>query len=566
MLKALSIKNVAVIERADIEFSDGLNLLTGETGAGKSIIIDSLNMLKGERTPKSIIRAGESKARVDGVLEVGADISESLSDEYGIECDGEILISREISADGKGSVRVNGMPMPLAMLRSMCENLINIHGQHDNTSLLSPKNHIGFLDSFSAEKISPLLADYKKIHSVCTELEGELSKTDIDEREAARRADLLKYQLDEIDAASLAVGEDSELAGRREVLENSFKISEAANKAYCALYEGSDFGGGSAYDSICTAIRAIEPIARFNPELETLLSSLNDACESVSDGAHFLKDFSGDVSSSGAELDEVLTRLEVIGNLKAKYGATIEDILKKRELFAAELDGITGNEQRKCELEQRLNKAYSERKTAADKLTAERTKCARILDGEIMRSLTELNMKNTVFETRITPTPCKADGADNVEFMICTNKGEELKPLASIASGGELSRIMLAIKSILSEGSQSGVTVFDEIDTGVSGAAAQRIGEKLWKMGTKAQVICITHLPQIAAMADSHYLILKQTDGARTKTSVRLLCGEERTAEIARTLGGAQITQAATDNAAELIRLADAFKKNGGKI
>ena len=214
MLLTLSMRNVALIESLTLEFQRGLHVVTGETGAGKSIIIDSLNMLKGERTPKSIIRAGESKARVDGVLEVGADISESLSDEYGIECDGEILISREISADGKGSVRVNGMPMPLAMLRSMCENLINIHGQHDNTSLLSPKNHIGFLDSFGAEKISPLLADYKKIHSVCTELEGELSKTDIDEREAARRADLLKYQLDEIDAASLAVGEDSELAGK----------------------------------------------------------------------------------------------------------------------------------------------------------------------------------------------------------------------------------------------------------------------------------------------------------------------------------------------------------------
>lgn len=564
MLKALSIKNVAVIRKADIEFSNGLNLLTGETGAGKSMIIDSLNMLKGERTSKSIIRTGEEKARVDGVLEISEQEAKRLCDEYGIECDGELLISREIGADSKGSVRVNGMPMPLSMLKSMCENLINIHGQHDNTSLLSPKNHIGFLDRYGADEIFPCLDKYKEIHKLCVKIEKELSEINTDEREAARRSDLLQYQINEIDEAALTLGEDEELAARRDVLENSFKISEASNKAYAYLYEGDDFST-SAYDALSSAIRAIEPISKYDPELENLLSTLSDASENVADGAHFLKSFAGDVSESASQLDEVETRLEVIRNLKSKYGGTIEEILSKRDEFEEELNSITGSKDRQIHLEAELEKALDSRKEAAFALSEKRKALAKSLSDAVTNSLAELNMKNVVFDIEIKDCPYKSDGADDVEFMICTNAGEKMRPLAAIASGGELSRIMLAIKSILSEGDDDAVMVFDEVDTGVSGAAAQKIGEKLWKMGQSAQVICITHLPQIAAMADSHYLISKKTENSRTETSVSLLADDERIDEIARTLGGAQITKAAQDNAKELINLAKIFKKNGEK-
>lgn len=563
MLKALSIKNVAVIEQVNIEFGEGFNILTGETGAGKSIIIDSLNMLKGERVSKTLIRNGEIKARVDGMFELSDETVRRIEEEFGIEADGGLLISREITADGKGSVRVNGAPMPLSMLKGIGELLINIHGQHDNTSLLSPKTHIRFLDSYAGEEAARLLEKYRELHSEYCRIERELEEIDTDERETARRAGLLKYQIDEIDMSSLTVGEDAELEARRNVLENAFKIASASAEAYCSLYDGGDYGT-SAYDALWTAINAIEDIVQYDPGIEQAYNSLCDAGEAIKEAAHYIKNFSADADSSGSELDEIETRLEQIRTLKSKYSGTIEGILKKRDEFQRELDLINTGEERLEELKKQLERLGAERKEAAQALSGERKKCALGLNRAVMNSLAELNMPGVIFDTRFKEIPCRSDGADDVEFVICTNAGEGLKPLASIASGGELSRIMLAIKSILAGCDSTALLIFDEIDTGVSGAAAQKIGEKLWKMARGAQVVCITHLPQIAAMADSHYLIQKQTDGSRTRTSVALLGEEEHEREVARTLGGSEITEAALGNARELIRLADIFKANGG--
>ena len=564
MLKALSIKNIAVIENVNIDFSEGFNILTGETGAGKSIIIDSLNMIKGERTSKNIIRNGETRAKVDAMFEVSDDIASWLNDEFGIETDGELLVSREITSDGKGNVRVNGAPILLSMLKSMGEKLINIHGQHDNTSLLSPKTHIHFLDSYGGKEISDALEKYRVLHREYKSIKSEIEKIDLDEQETLRRSDMLKYQIDEIDMTSLVPGEDAELEARKAILENSLKIATSTNKAYTALYEGGDYGT-SAYDALWSALNAIEGIIHFDSSLEETYSSLSDAGEAISEGARFLKNYCDNMDSSGYELDETETRLEQIHTLKIKYGNTIEEILQKRDEFQKELDSINGSGERLEQLKKELENVEKQREAAAAKLTELRKKCALGLNKEIMKELSELNMPNVVFETLLKKSDYKSDGADDAEFLICTNAGEGLKPLAAIASGGELSRIMLAIKSTLSECDGAELLIFDEIDTGVSGATAQKIGEKLWKMSRYAQVMCITHLPQIAAMADHHYFIQKHTDGERTHTVVSVLNDEERISEVARALGGTSVSDAAKSNAAELIELAEKFKCHGGK-
>jgi len=564
MLKALSIKNVAVIENVNIDFSDGFNILTGETGAGKSIIIDSLNMIKGERVSKDIIRNGETRAKVDAIFDVSPAVSKWINEEFGIENDGELLVSREITLDGKGNVRINGTPVLVSMLKSIGERLINIHGQHDNTSLLSPKTHITFLDSYGGGEVSTSLEKYQVLHKQYKEIKSEIEKIDIDEKESLRRLDMLKYQIDEIDAASLVSGEDTELEARRAILENSLKIASSTNKAYASLYESGDFGT-SAYDALWSALNAIEGIIHLDPSLEQTYSSLSDAGEAISEGARFLKNYCDDIDSSGYELDEIQNRLEEIHILKKKYGNTIEEILEKRDEFQSELDSINGSGENLERLKKELEEVGGKREIAAKELTEIRKKCADGLNNSIMKELADLNMPNVIFDTHFKESDFKANGADEVEFLICTNAGEGLKPLASIASGGELSRIMLAIKSTLADCDGAKLLIFDEIDTGVSGATAQRIGEKLWKMSGFSQVMCITHLPQIAAMADHHYFIKKHTDGERTHTEVTLLDTNERINEIARALGGTQISDAAKSNAAELIELAEKFKSHGGK-
>lgn len=560
MLKLLSIKNIAVIENISVEFNGGFNLLTGETGAGKSIIIDSLNMLKGERISKNLIRNGETKARVDGMFEISQKLAEHLNSEYGLDIEGELLISREITTEGKSTVRINGMPATLAMLKSIGGMLINIHGQHDNTSLLSKKTHIEFLDSFGYGEITAAKSEYHKVHSEYNSVKSEIEKINFDEREALRRAELLQYQIDEIDEAALTVGEDKELEARRAILENALNIASSTNKAYTYLYEGSDYEK-SAYDALSSAAGAIEGIIGLDSRLENIYTQITEAADTIADNARELKHYCDDIDSTGGELDEIVNRLEQIRDLKRKYADSIEEILNKRDEFQSQLDVVNNSGEILEQLKERLVRLEEERRKKALILTELRRKTALTLSEKIKNELTQLNMPSVTFDTVINECEYKADGADDVEFVICTNAGEGLKPLAQIASGGELSRIMLAIKSVLRSGSGDELMIFDEIDTGVSGRTAQKIGEKLWEMSLGSQVICITHLPQIAAMADCHYLIQKHTDNGRTRTTVTLLDDEARIAEVARTLGGEKITTAVSDNARELINLAQDYKK-----
>lgn len=561
MLKLLSIKNIAVIENISIEFNGGFNLLTGETGAGKSIIIDSLNMLKGERISKGIIRNGETKARVDGMFEISQKLADYLNSEYGIDADGELLISREITTEGKSTIRINGLPATLSMLKAVGGMLINIHGQHDNTSLLSKKTHIEFLDSFGSDEIAEAKAQYREIHNEYNSVKAEIEKIDFDEREALRRAELLQYQIDEIDEAALTVGEDKELEARRTILENALNIASSTNKAYSYLYEGSDYEK-SAYDALSSAAGAIEGIIGLDSQLENIYTQIIEAADTIADNARELKHYCDDIDSTGGELDEIEGRLEQIRDLKMKYADSIEEILNKRDEFQAQLDVVNNSGEVLEQLKERLGQLGDERRKKALLLTEVRKKSASTLSEKIKNELMQLNMPSVTFDTLINECEYKSDGADDVEFVICTNAGEGLKPLAQIASGGELSRIMLAIKSVLRSGTSDELMIFDEIDTGVSGRTAQKIGEKLWEMSLSSQVICITHLPQIAAMADYHYLIQKHTDGGRTHTTVSMLDSEARIAEVARTLGGEKITTAVLDNAKELINLAQDYKKS----
>jgi DNA repair protein RecN (Recombination protein N) len=552
MLKQLYIKNVAVIEELNIDFLKGLSVLTGETGAGKSIIIDSIGLLKGDRGSKSIIRSGEEKARVDGVFDADKQTAQKIADILGTEPEEEIIISRQISSDGKNTVRINGVPANINMLREIGSYLVNIHGQHDNVSLLQPKNHIEFLDSFGKEEISPALMEYKSYFAKCRELSDKISAIDTDDREKLRRKDMLQFQIAELDEASLEIGEDESLMARKAVLDNSQKICENTRRAYDAIY-GAD--SGTSYDSLWEAINLLEKIRGFDDEIDSVYDALSDAADVINEKARELRRINDSLSFDSEESDAIEERLELISTLKRKYGKTIEEIAEFHERARSELEEIKTSDERLASLKEELEKNKTILKEKAEKLSQLRKKYAAFLSEKIMAELSELNMERVQFGVQFAGQESfKSNGCDAVEFTVSTNVGEEAKPLAKIASGGELSRIMLAIKSVLKNSDPIDTSVFDEIDTGVSGAAAQKIGEKLRKMAENCLVLCITHLPQIAALADNHYLITKSVEDGRTRTKLTLLDFEERVDEIARTLGGATITDITRENARQLLK------------
>ena len=552
MLKQLYIKNVAVIEELNIDFFKGLSVLTGETGAGKSIIIDSIGLLKGDRGSKSIIRSGEEKARVDGVFDADMETAQKIADILGTEPEEEIIISRQISADGKNTVRINGVPANINMLREIGSYLVNIHGQHDNVSLLQPKNHIEFLDSFGKEEISPALMEYKSYFAKCAELSDKISAIDTDDREKLRRKDMLQFQIAELDEASLEIGEDESLMARKAVLDNSQKICENTRRAYDAIYGGDS---GTSYDSLWEAINLLEKITGFDDEIDSVYDALSDAADVINEKARELRRINDSLSFDSEESDAIEERLELISTLKRKYGKTIEEITEFHQRARSELEEIETSDERLASLKEELEKNKKILKEKAEKLSLLRKKYAADLSEKIMAELSELNMEKVQFGAQFAAQESfKSNGCDAVEFTVSTNVGEEAKPLAKIASGGELSRIMLAIKSVLKNSDPIDTSVFDEIDTGVSGAAAQKIGEKLKKMAGNSLVLCITHLPQIAALADNHYLITKSVEDGRTHTKLKLLDFDQRVDEIARTLGGATVTDITRENARQLLK------------
>ena len=550
MLNQLSIRNVAVIDKLDINLHDGVSVLTGETGAGKSIIIDSINMILGDRANKELVRYGTDKAVVQAVFDAPKSVINVL-EENDIDVEDEtVIITRQVTKEGKSAARINGMVVTLNILREISDRLINIHGQHDNQALLTPIRHITFLDAYADNE--EYINRYKDILSKKREIEKKISSLEMDEQEKMQRIDLLEYQVTEIKKASLEKGEEDDLREQRDIYTNAEQITKSVNEAYMNLYEGDEIQ--SAYDGISIAVNEIFQISDLNPQLKSIYDTLNEIMYSLEDTAHEIKEFGETVEFDEQTLNEIEERLDLISRLKRKYGNSIEEILEYLKKAESELNDIKLSDERTNELKEELKNITKELKEKGNVLTQRRENAAKVLEENIEKSLHELNMEKSKFKVNIENDGTFYDnGMDKVEFLISTNPGEPLKPLVKIASGGELSRVMLAIKSILADSDGVDTMIFDEIDTGVSGKAAMSIAKKLAVIAKNKQVICITHLPQLTAMADNHYLIQKNTGGELASTTLKELDEEGRELELARIIDGGEVTELALSHAKQML-------------
>lgn len=551
MLTSLKIENVAIIESAAIEFGCGLNVLTGETGAGKSIVIDSINAILGERTSRDIIRTGAQSAKVYAVFEdVNARVREFL-DENGIDCeDGVLIINRTLSREGKNICRLNGAPVTVSMLREIGGELIDIHGQHDNQSLLSPEKHCGFVDSFAGN--ADIIADYREKYGRLCEIRSKLKKLTTDESSKSQKIDFLTYQIDELEKAEITVGERDELKARKSLINNSQKVIESLNIAYEALK-----ADGAGIDMITDAESEISDASAYMETLGEASEKITDIRYELEDVAETVRDAMSEVDFDPSELEDIDERLDLLYRLSKKYGNTEEEMLEYLEKAREELDNIAFSEEKVKELQKQEREALAEAESAAQRLTESRKTAGKKLSNAICSELEFLDMPNVRFAIKCDDVGLTENGKDELEFLISANVGEEPKPLAKIASGGELSRIMLAIKNVLAETDGVDTMIFDEIDTGVSGRAAQKIAMKLRSASKGRQVICVTHLAQIAAQGDVHLYISKSVSDGKTYTNIKSLIEEERVAEIARIMGGMEITKLQLESAREMLRNAD---------
>ncbi|MGN0999143.1 MAG: DNA repair protein RecN [Faecousia sp.] len=547
MLSLLHIENIAVIERADISFDRGFNVLTGETGAGKSIVIDAISAILGERAYRDMIRTGSGKAQVRAVF---TDVPElPWFAENGVEYDSETVVQREIYLDGKNVCRVNGSLVTVSILRKLGIQLINIHGQHDSASLFDEANHLKFLDDFAGNEA--LRQQYREQYATVDALRREIDRLQMDEGEKLRRMETLRYQIGEIEKAQLQPGEDETLEARRKVLQNAEKIADAMNLAVENLY-GSDDTDGAA-SMLVAAERALARIAKFDDDIASLHEKVADLMYQVQDAAEEARYARDELSDCAGELDEIEARLDVIHKLRRKYGATCEDILAFLEKAKQELDEIEFADDHLERLKGKLQKAEKTAWDAAYALRKNRKDTAEELSERILRELGQLDMPKVRFSCEFSELELTPGGADAVAFFMSANAGEALKPLSKVASGGELARIMLAMKNVLAEQDQVATLIFDEVDTGVSGRAAQKVAEKLHSVARNKQVLCVTHLPQIAAMGDTHMLIAKNERDGRTYTTVTPLDREGRKRELARIIGGATITETTLKSAEEML-------------
>lgn len=547
MLTSLKIENVAIIESAAIEFGCGLNVLTGETGAGKSIVIDSINAILGERTSRDIIRTGAQSAKVYAVFEDVNERVRNFLDENGIDCeDGVLIINRTLSREGKNVCRINGAPVTVSMLREIGGELIDIHGQHDNQSLLSPEKHCGFVDSFAGN--ADLITDYREKYGRLCEIRSKLKKLTTDESSKSQRIDFLTYQIDELEKAEITIGEHDELKARKSLINNSQKVIESLNIAYEALK-----ADGAGIDMITDAESEIANASAYMETLGEASEKITDIRYELEDIAETVRDAMTEVDFDPSELEDIDERLDLLYRLSKKYGDTEEEMLEYLEKARAELDNIAFSEERVKELQKQEKEALAETETAACKLTESRKTAGEKLSNAICSELEFLDMPNVRFVVKCNDIGLTENGKDEIEFLISANAGEEPKPLAKIASGGELSRIMLAIKNVLAETDGVDTMIFDEIDTGVSGRAAQKIAMKLRSASKGRQVICVTHLAQIAAQGDVHLYISKSVSDGKTYTNIKSLIEEERVAEIARIMGGMEITKLQLESAREML-------------
>lgn len=548
MLSLLHIENIAVIECADISFDRGFNVLTGETGAGKSIVIDAISAILGERAYRDMIRTGTERASVRAVF---TEVPEfPWFAENGVEYDPETVISREIHLDGKNICRVNGTLVNVSCLHKLGIQLINIHGQHDSAALFDEENHLAFLDAFADN--GKLLASYGERYEAVAKLRREISSLTMDEGEKLRRMENLKYQIAEIEKAELEPGEDDRLEERRKVLQNAEKLSNGMETAVECLYGGEDSDGASGL--LAQAEYALARLSRFSDSFAALHDRVSDLMYQVQDAAEEVRDARDSLSYSADELEQIESRLDVIHKLRRKYGTTCEDILEYLDKAKKELDEIEFADDKLERLKKNLKKAEKEAWDAALALRENRQQAADTMSKRILSELAQLDMPRVQFACRFTETELTANGADAVAFYMSANAGEALKPLSRVASGGELARIMLAMKNVLAEKDQVATLIFDEVDTGVSGRAAQKVAEKLRSVAVHKQVLCVTHLPQLAALANTHLLIAKSERDGRTYTSVTPLDLEGRKRELARIIGGANITETTLKSAEEMLR------------
>ena len=548
MLSLLHIENIAVIERADIVFNRGFNVLTGETGAGKSIVIDAISAILGERAYRDMIRTGTDVASVRAVFTNVPELP--WFEENGVDYDPETMIQREVHLDGRNVCRVNGSLVSVTILHKLGIQLVNIHGQHDSASLFDEENHLAFLDAFGDTE--PLKADYTEKYTAVSSLRRDIDKMTMDEGEKLRRMESLKFQIAEIEKAELEPGEDDALMDRRKLLQNAEKLSDGMEKSVELLYGGEDSDGAAGM--LAEAERALARIAKYGDRFQEIHDRVADLMYQVQDTAEEVRDARDELSYSADELEQIEARLDVIHRLRRKYGTTCEDILQYLQKARQELDDIEFADDHLARLKEKLQKAEKLAWEAAGKLRKARKAAAETMSQRILTELTQLDMPRVQFECVFKETELTMTGADAVAFYMSANAGEALKPMNKVASGGELARIMLAMKNVLAEKDQVGTLIFDEVDTGVSGRAAQKVAEKLRSVAQHKQVLCVTHLPQLAALADTHLLISKSERAGRTYTAVTPLDVEGRKRELARIIGGANITETTLLSAEEMLK------------
>lgn len=556
MLSSLQIENVAVIQKAEVHFEPGLNVLTGETGAGKSILIDSINAILGNRTSKDLVRTGAAKAVIRAAFEqVPPTVLDKL-EQSGYERSEALLLSREITAEGKSSCRINGMPATAAVLRELCGGLININGQHDSVGLLNPAHHLGILDDYAQNRT--IFQEYYTLYRELVQVKRELDALITDETEKQRKIDLLQYQVQEIEDAGLTAGEEQTLENRRKVLSNASAIRDRLAQSY-ALLSGSDDAAG-AVDLLGEASNAVDAAAQLDPALTAAAGQLLDLYYNAKDVAADLIGRLDAYDTNDAELDEVEQRLDLLYRLKRKYGSTVEDVIAFGQKAREELDSIQHSQQRYDALQAEKLRLYAKAREKAEALTQTRLKAFEELNTRISGTLDFLNMPGVRMTLRHTRGPLASHGQDSIEFYISTNPGEAPKPLAKIASGGELSRITLAIKNAMADKDAVPTVIYDEIDSGVSGKAAGRIGEVLRQSAQGHQILCITHTAQIAALADCHLLIQKNVSNERTYTEIHPLDENGRVEALARLISGDHVTELSRANAREMLQ----ERKHGG--
>ncbi len=547
MLSILHIENIAVIECADISFDAGFNVLTGETGAGKSIVIDAISAILGERAYRDMIRTGADKALVRGVF---TDVPQlPWFDENSVPYDSEVVVHREIYLDGKNICRVNGTLVTVSILRKLGIQLINIHGQHDSASLFDENNHLVFLDSYAENE--NLRDTYAALFEQVNSLRKEIQRMDMDEGEKLRRMETLRFQIDEITKAELEIDEDIQLEQRRKILQNAEKLSDGIQSAVTCLYGDDDTDGAASL--LADAEREFSRLSRYTDSYEALREKLADLMYQVQDVAEEVRDIRDDLSYSPDELEQIESRLDIIHRLKRKYGNSCAEILTYLENAKKELDEIEFADDSIERLKKKLANAENEAMDSALILRNNRKAYAQQLSKQILLELAQLDMPRVQFSCEFTETELTPNGMDSVAFYMSANAGEALKPLNKVASGGELARIMLAMKNVLAEQDQVATLIFDEVDTGVSGRAAQKVAEKLRSVAKNKQVLCVTHLPQLAALASTHFLIDKHEKDGRTYTTVTPLNLEGRKQELARIIGGSNITETTLKSAEEML-------------